>query len=179
MIPNINNFLNITSYFLLLKAYRQIKLAETSDGQREFACCLSSVLIKLFTFLRLWCQQFMTEACKMVKHPQTAKWYDGSSTDCLPAFPFTATTPDTHACTHTNTHALYHEPTCFNQVQQQDGNLTLSNLQLNLTPALTLLRHSRPAVDEQNETGGATATKKRFNFGHTEVQFHHALESDN
>lgn len=128
----------------------------------KFACCLSSVLIKLFTFLRLWCQQFMTEACKMVNRPQTAKWYDGSSTDCLPAFPFTATTPDTrtHARTHTNTHALYHEPTRFNQVQQRDGNLTLSNLQLNLTPALTPLPHNRPAVDEQNETGGATATKK-------------------
>lgn len=120
----------------------------------------------------------MTEACKMVKLPQTAKWYDGSSTDCLPAFPFTATTPNTHARTHINTHTLYRKPTRFNPVQQQDGNLTLSNLQLNLTPAITLLCHSRPAVDEQNETGGATATKKRFNFGHTEVQFHDALESD-
>lgn len=55
---------------------------------------------------------------------------------------------------------------------------TISNppiKQLNLTPALTLLRHSRSAVGKQKQP----RLKKRFNFRHTEVQFCHAYESDN
>lgn len=74
---------------------------------------------------------------------------------------------------HTHTNQLV---TNYNS---RDDDLTFPNLQLNLTPDLALLGHSHPVVDERSETGGATAIKKRFNFRHTEVQFHHAWESDN
>lgn len=83
-----------------------------------------------------------------------------------------------HNPRHTHTQQSTNPP-IVTKYNSRDDNLTFPNLQLNLTPALTLLHHSRPAVDEQNETGGATAIKKHFNFRHTEVQFRHAWESDN
>lgn len=40
------------------------------------------MLIKLFTFVLLWLQQFTTEANKVVKRPWTVKWYYSIS-NCL------------------------------------------------------------------------------------------------
>lgn len=94
--------------------------------------------------------------------------------------PFSVTTTK-HTHIHTYTHV--HKPTrCDQSTAEAMAIFIFPNLQLTLTPALaprSPLRHSRPTLGKQNETGGAAAIKKRFNFCHTEVQFCHAWESDN
>lgn len=136
----------------------------------KFACCLSSVLIKLFTWYDCGGGSSWPEPAKWWSVPgQPSGMTAALSTARLLAFPVTTINPPP---THQQTH-----PRWLTDISG-DNNLRFPNLWLHLTPNLSLLRHSRPAVGEQSKTGAAAVNKKLFNC-YTEVQYRHARESDN
>lgn len=124
----------------------------------------------------------MTGAGKVVKCPQTAKWYDSSSINHTPVCWHSLSPP------HRPPPLLCRLPPSprtllhllgLKYSDGEDNSPKSPNQQLNLTPALAPLRRSRPAVGKQSQTSEADAIKKRFNFRHTDVQFCHTCESDN